>query len=64
MATDLRTRAAKMFGDLGLSLRTVFPDPEENLQLYKHHRWEVIRKGSYHIIHAVPKGDCVENTFW
>lgn len=59
-----RVRMAKMFGELGLSLRTIFPDPEENLLLYRHHRWDVVKKKNHHIIHAVPKGDCMENSFW
>lgn len=55
---------AEMFGEMGISLRTVFPDPEDNLKLYGNHTWKVVRKQPYHIIHAVPTIDNVESSFW
>ena len=59
-----RFQMAKMFGELGISLRTVFPDPEDNIKLYEGHRWMVVQKKPYHIIHAVPQGDRMEASFW
>ena len=60
-----RMRIARIFGELGLSLRTVFPDPLANLEYYRNHRWVLVRKKSHRIIHAVPmKGDNDHFDFW
>lgn len=59
-----RIEVAHMFTGLGVSLRTVFPDPESNLQAYRNHRWMVVQNHCYHIIHAVPTEDALEGSFW
>ncbi len=54
---------ALSFGEIGLSMRTVFPD-KKSLARYDWHRWEVTRQETYTIVHAIPDVSELENSFW
>lgn len=54
---------ALSFGEIGLSMRIVFPDTL-SLASYDRHRWMVTRQESYTIIHAVPDVSELESSFW
>jgi len=62
--TANRIEVAKMFSLLGVSLRTVFPDPEENLALYLKHEWKMVTHNHEPCIHAIPQGDQFADTYW
>lgn len=64
MRNARRIEIATLFNGLGVSLRTVFPDPEENLEAYRNHRWTVLKKGGFHIVHAVPVEEELDRSFW
>mgnify|MGYP001153366043 CR=1 FL=1 len=64
MKSVSRVEVAKMFLEIGVSLRTVFPDPESNIAIYSHHRWEMAPKPNVREIHVIPKGDAWVSTFW
>lgn len=55
---------AKAFSEIGLSLKTVFPDYDIATELYKNHNWYVFKKKSFTIIHAVPLVHLLETSFW
>ncbi|MDC7246549.1 MAG: hypothetical protein PQJ47_11670 [Sphaerochaetaceae bacterium] len=55
---------AKAFSEIGLSVKTVFPDIEIARELYSGHRWYVMRKNDLTVVHAIPKKDAIETSFW
>ena len=55
---------AKAFSEIGLSLKTVFPDYEIAVELYKHHNWYVYKKDGYTVVHAVPLIHLLDTSFW
>jgi len=59
-----RIELAKMFSLLGVSLRTVFPDPQENLALYHGHTWKMVNHKHEPCVHAIPQGDQFVDSFW
>lgn len=55
---------ARAFGELGLSLRSVFPDPDFSLSLYNGYTWRLFRNGLFLSIHAVPADLEADRSFW
>jgi len=55
---------ARAFSEMGLSFRTVFPDPIDRLEHYRNHRWTVIKTKTHHLVHAVPPASEFEQSFW
>ncbi len=64
MSSMNRTSLAHLFTEIGVSLRTVFPDLEILSELYNHHKWMVIKNSNYHVVHAVPSRETIDNSFW
>ncbi len=54
----------KAFSEIGLSIKTVFPDYEISKKLYKDHNWYIFRKKDFTIIHAVPTLEKLDESFW
>ena len=54
---------ALAFGELGISMRTVFPDSLDRTG-YASHTWLIVQKEPYNIIHAVPLVSELESSFW
>jgi hypothetical protein len=63
MGSDLKL-VATAFGEMGLSLRAVFPDPIERTYGYGDYRWEVVRTKTHLIVHAIPPADKLDEAFW
>jgi len=61
---DLFYGVAKAFSEIGLSFKTVIPDVEMAVELYKDHTWYVMKKDDFTIIHAVPDSDKIDELFW
>lgn len=55
---------ALAFSEMGLSFRSVFPDPIDQLSGYARHRWAVMKTKTYLIVHAVPPIDEFDTSFW
>lgn len=55
---------AKAFSEMGLSFRSIFPDPIEELSSYARHRWVVVKARDRHLVLAIPPTEELETSFW
>jgi hypothetical protein len=61
---NLYYTVAKAFSEIGLSIKTVFPDFEIAKNQYENHKWYVFKRGDFTIVHAVPTENYLDDSFW
>lgn len=64
MLSSVQLSIAGAFGELGLSVRMVFPEPEIILRFYADHVWRIVRKEPYTAVNAIPGESVMEDSFW
>ncbi len=57
-------KVANALNDLGLSMRTVFPEDIVEHHIYEDYQWVVVKNNDYVALHAVPPNSSGKNFFW